>query len=145
MREKNEAQGLRRHQGGIKRSMKHGLFFLCHVSGLKRFFPSFRRRGEGRYKQNAFYQTTPIPSLTKEGNFKRLMRHFFLLGWVPLLSQGTMSQACSVCLGGVSSDLARGFYWGVLLLLLLPFVLAAGFVGLVVYHVRKHKRLVPSS
>lgn len=29
-------------------------------------------------------------------------------------------EACTVCFGGTNSNLQRGFYWGILLLLLLP-------------------------
>jgi hypothetical protein len=49
------------------------------------------------------------------------------------------ARACAVCFGGSSPDLARGFTWGVLILLLLPFVLMASLVGLIVYHIRKNK------
>jgi hypothetical protein len=39
--------------------------------------------------------------------------------------------ACAVCFGGSESNLARGFFWGVLLLLILPFALTAGFITMV--------------
>ena len=53
-----------------------------------------------------------------------------------------ISQACAVCFGGNNADMAQGFYWGVLLLLLLPFGLMAGLGGLFFYYARKHKNAV---
>jgi hypothetical protein len=37
-------------------------------------------------------------------------------------------------------DLSRGFYWGILLLLLLPPVMIATLAGIIVYHARKNRR-----
>ncbi len=48
--------------------------------------------------------------------------------------------ACAVCFGGADSDLRKGFTWGVLILLLLPFVLTAGFIGMVVKASRKSRQ-----
>jgi hypothetical protein len=50
------------------------------------------------------------------------------------------AQACTVCFGeDPSSGLARGFYWGVVFLLTLPFTLFGVLAGLVVYHSRKNR------
>jgi hypothetical protein len=49
------------------------------------------------------------------------------------------AEACTVCFGGTSAELTRGFYWGVLILMLLPFTLMAAFFGLIAYHLRKNR------
>jgi hypothetical protein len=51
------------------------------------------------------------------------------------------ARACTVCFGAMGPDLTRGFYWGVMLLILLPPVMILGFVGVIAYHARKHRRL----
>jgi len=61
-----------------------------------------------------------------------------------LVFMPAMAQACSVCFGDPGSPMAKGFYWGILLLLALPFTLLASFVGYIVYHTRK-KSGVPES
>jgi hypothetical protein len=38
------------------------------------------------------------------------------------------ASACAVCFGGSDANLVNGFFWGVLILLALPFLLTAGFV-----------------
>lgn len=53
----------------------------------------------------------------------------------------TAARACTVCFGDPSSDLSRGLYWGVVLLLLLPFCLLTGLIGLVAYHIRRNRAL----
>jgi hypothetical protein len=40
--------------------------------------------------------------------------------------------ACAVCFGGASKDMSRGFFWGILLLLLLPFSLIGLLAGAIV-------------
>jgi hypothetical protein len=58
------------------------------------------------------------------------------------------ARACVVCFGGNSADATRGFYWGVVLLLSLPFFLITVLGGLIFYHLRKHnasKRISPST
>jgi hypothetical protein len=52
----------------------------------------------------------------------------------------SLARACSVCFGSESPGLARGFYWGVLLLLLLPPLLIGSFAGWIAYTVRKNRR-----
>ena len=49
---------------------------------------------------------------------KKILSSAFLLSSVP-----QVSFACSVCFGVGSANLARGFYWGILILLLLPVTL----------------------
>jgi len=61
-----------------------------------------------------------------------------------LIFMPAMAQACTVCFGDPGSPMAKGFYWGILLLLALPFVLLGSFVGYIVYHTRK-KSGVPES
>jgi len=46
--------------------------------------------------------------------------------------------ACAVCFGASDPNLARGFYWGVILLGSLPFLLLALFITVVVVSTRKH-------
>ncbi|MBI2119768.1 MAG: hypothetical protein HYT97_09130 [Elusimicrobia bacterium] len=45
--------------------------------------------------------------------------------------------ACSVCFGKGSEDLQKGFYWGILLLLLLPVVLIGTIGTAIIYSSRK--------
>lgn len=47
--------------------------------------------------------------------------------------------ACAVCFGGADSDLVKGFTWGILLLLVLPFTLMAGLISWVAIAVKKKK------
>ena len=53
------------------------------------------------------------------------------------------AHACAVCFGAASQNLVKGFFWGILLLLLLPFLLMGTLVGLIVYHTRKHRLAHP--
>jgi len=39
--------------------------------------------------------------------------------------------ACTVCFGGADSNLTDGFFWGVVILLVLPFALTAGFITMI--------------
>lgn len=51
------------------------------------------------------------------------------------------ARACTVCFGqDPASGLTKGFYWGVVLLLSLPFMLFAGIAGLIFYNVRRRGR-----
>ena len=50
------------------------------------------------------------------------------------------ASACAVCFGAESPDLARGLFWGVVVLLVLPPALMLSFAGFVVYNVRKNRR-----
>src|SRR5206468_230998 len=59
--------------------------------------------------------------------------------WLLVLSAPKAAQACAVCFGGANSDLSRGFFWGMLLLLLLPFTLVGLFIGAIVRSSRKEK------
>jgi hypothetical protein len=56
-----------------------------------------------------------------------------------LASAPSAVSACAVCFGGADSNLANGFFWGVLLLLILPFALTAGFVTMVLRAGRRRK------
>lgn len=47
--------------------------------------------------------------------------------------------ACAVCFGEPGSDLSKGFYWGIVILLMLPFTLLGGLVGYIVYSTKKNK------
>lgn len=53
--------------------------------------------------------------------------------------------ACAVCFGSASPDMVRGFTWGVILLLLLPPVMILSFVGMIFFHVRRNRRLLPDT
>ena len=48
--------------------------------------------------------------------------------------------ACAVCFGGAESNMVKGFTWGILVLLLLPFVLTAGFISMIVQASRRKKQ-----
>jgi hypothetical protein len=67
----------------------------------------------------------------------KILTSFFTSSF--LLLSPSLSQACTVCFGGASGDLKRGFFWGVILLLSLPFTMAAIFVGVIVRSSRKNK------
>lgn len=67
----------------------------------------------------------------------RLPRTLFALA--AILLPGA-ARACTVCFGGDSPDMAKGLYWGVMLLLTLPFGLMFLLVGLIVHHARKHAK-----
>ena len=45
--------------------------------------------------------------------------------------------ACAVCFGEAGQDLQRGFYWGILLLLLLPFALVLAVTAKIVLSIRR--------
>ena len=49
--------------------------------------------------------------------------------------------ACAVCFGGSDSNssLVKGFTWGILILLILPFAMTAGFIGMIVQATRRKK------
>ncbi len=49
-------------------------------------------------------------------------------------------RACAICFGELNINMSKAFFWGVLLLLGLPFALVAVLIGLVVHHSRKHQR-----
>jgi hypothetical protein len=49
--------------------------------------------------------------------------------------------ACAVCFGGAESNLVKGFTWGILILLILPFALTAGFITMVVRATRRKKTI----
>jgi hypothetical protein len=51
----------------------------------------------------------------------------------------SIASACTVCFGGASDNLQRGFYWGVVFLGALPFMMIAWFVSYIVYQSRKNK------
>lgn len=48
--------------------------------------------------------------------------------------------ACTVCFGSLNINMSKGFFWGIVLLLALPFAMAAVLVALVARHARKHRR-----
>lgn len=55
------------------------------------------------------------------------------------------AEACAVCFGAESPDLARGFYWGIVVLLTLPPVMILALAGLIAFHVKKNRRLLHPS
>jgi hypothetical protein len=56
-----------------------------------------------------------------------------------LLAAARSASACTVCFGDPASGLARGFYWGILVLLILPFAITGAFVAAVAYRMRKNR------
>ena len=72
---------------------------------------------------------------------KRLPRIPLLLGAVGALAPA-IANACAVCLadGSSSSDpIARGFYWGILLLMAMPFAIVASIGAWVVLKIRRDR------
>ena len=53
--------------------------------------------------------------------------------------------ACPVCFGEGGQNLARGFFWGILLLLLLPFALILTVTTKIVLATRKKGSLTPTT
>ena len=64
---------------------------------------------------------------------------------IALLLAPQAALACSVCMGQQGSDLQRGFYWGILILLILPFALFAFIAVKVVSASRRKVSLPPAS
>ena len=64
---------------------------------------------------------------------------FFLLIWSPLNLINSTVQACSVCFGGAGSNLTRGFFWGIIVLLALPFVLI-GLITTLIFRASKNPK-----
>ncbi len=59
-----------------------------------------------------------------------------------VLSVGSVSaMACPVCYGDLEPDQARGFFWGIVLLMVLPPALIFYIAGHVVYHSRRKSRV----
>jgi hypothetical protein len=54
-----------------------------------------------------------------------------------LLLFPAFAEACTVCFGGASGNLSRGFFWGIVLLGSLPFMMIAFFVTYLVRATRK--------
>lgn len=65
-----------------------------------------------------------------------------LLGVSLVLAPRAELFACAVCFGGADSDMVKGFTWGIWILLVLPYALAAGLIAMIVRHVRKQKEPV---
>jgi hypothetical protein len=63
----------------------------------------------------------------------------FAIGLLPLLLS-PVARACAVCFGSDSPDLAKGFFWGVVVLLVLPPALILSFAGFIVYNVHRNRR-----
>jgi len=55
------------------------------------------------------------------------------------------ARACAVCFGAPFSPWNRGFFWAILLLLVLPFALMGALVGLIVFHIRKNRRILSAT
>ncbi|MBI4057466.1 MAG: hypothetical protein HY399_07985 [Elusimicrobia bacterium] len=70
--------------------------------------------------------------------------------WILLITLSTyhlinshLAQACVVCFGGADSQLKKGFYWGIIILLALPFLLI-GLIGGKIYLSAKKQRTLLS-
>ncbi len=66
-----------------------------------------------------------------------MKRLFVLLSPFTLHLSPSSLHACAVCFGAAGGNLARGFYWGILLLLLLPLVLFSSIAFMIVRSTRK--------
>lgn len=62
-----------------------------------------------------------------------------LLGVLILMVLPDLSYGCAVCFGDSSAQLTQGFYWGTLILLLLPILLLTGLGGLLFFSIRKNR------
>jgi len=49
------------------------------------------------------------------------------------------AQACALCFGALGKDMSRGFFWGVIILLLLPFMLIGVLVSAIVRATKKNR------
>lgn len=49
----------------------------------------------------------------------------------------SLAEACSVCMKGASPDSQRAYFWGILLLLCLPFLLFTAIGGSIFLSIRK--------
>lgn len=67
--------------------------------------------------------------------FKKLVSFIFLGAWLDFIPMS--AHACAVCFGGASSNLTRGFFWGIVVLLLLPFVLIGIITTLIIRSTKK--------
>ena len=56
-----------------------------------------------------------------------------------LLAAPAAVSACTVCFGGADASLVSGFFWGVVILLALPFTMAAVFIARIVQAERRKK------
>ena len=76
---------------------------------------------------------------------KKNLNQAFLF-FAALFAPGAPLWACTVCFGGSGSDWSQGFFWGILFLLLLPFVLIGSFFAWIAYSIRRNRRsALPSS
>jgi|GEM_PF-5913749 len=66
------------------------------------------------------------------------IQFIFYSAVVMILCLTEPSLGCSVCFGGNDSNLAKGFFWGVIVLGLLPFLLISSFVGFLLRAQKKH-------
>ena len=56
-----------------------------------------------------------------------------------ILAVPSVASACAVCFGGANASLVNGFFWGILILLVLPLAMTAGFIVSIVRASRRQK------
>ena len=71
---------------------------------------------------------------------KILFRNFSLAFLFFLLPK--ITHACAVCFGATPSNMSRGFFWGILVLLILPFAMFVGFFTTIVRATKKNKDVI---
>ncbi len=64
------------------------------------------------------------------------MKHRWL-SFLSLFLVPSAAHACAVCFGGGDSNLTRGFFWGILIMLILPFALMGGLITAIVRSTRR--------
>jgi hypothetical protein len=69
------------------------------------------------------------------GDNKETMKNYWLSFAFLLIPQVTW--ACGVCFGNTNGDLQRGFFWGILLLILLPPALFLAIAGKIYFSIKK--------
>jgi hypothetical protein len=69
-----------------------------------------------------------------------MLRKIFT-AWIPAFAGMTAktASACAVCFGGADSKLTRGFFWGIIVLGILPFVLLVAFISTIAAATRKNQ------
>ncbi|OGR57072.1 MAG: hypothetical protein A3I11_06775 [Elusimicrobia bacterium RIFCSPLOWO2_02_FULL_39_32] len=83
------------------------------------------------------FNFTPKLGFVKKLPLFHLINFFFVTLATVILGDLPSLYACSVCFGKGSEDLQKGFYWGILLLLLLPVALIGTIGTAIIYSSRK--------
>lgn len=89
-----------------------------------------------------FYNAIFNFNFVKKFSIFYLIKFFFIMLVAVVLKNPSCLYACSVCFGKGSEDLQKGFYWGILLLLLLPVALIGTIGTAIIYTSRKKSNML---